>query len=165
MLHDVRETGGMNISARSEYAVRAMLSLVGAGAVGSGVPVSVEQLAATQGLPRKFLESILGDLRRAGLVRSRRGAGGGYLLTSRPDQISVGDVIRAVDGPLAEVRGVRPHETDYDGDAVHLPVVWVAARAALRQVLDGTSLDQLQSGHLPEVVQGLAQEPGAWETR
>lgn len=159
------ETGGMDISARSEYAVRAMLSMVGAGAQEAGEPISVEQLAATQGLPRKFLESILGDLRRAGLVRSRRGAGGGYLLISLPEDITVGDVIRAVDGPLAEVRGVRPHETDYDGDAVHLPVLWVAARAALRQVLDGTNLAQLQSGKLPETVQEFAREPGAWETR
>lgn len=153
----------MNISARAEYAVRAMLSLVGA--EDGGRPVSVEQLAAAQGLPRKFLESIVGDLRRAGLVRSRRGAGGGYLLTAPAAEITVGDVLRAVDGPLAEVRGVRPHETDYAGDAVHLPVVWVAARAALRQVLDGTSLAQVQSGDLPEVVRELAQEPGAWETR
>lgn len=120
----------------------------------------MEQLAAAQGLPRKFLESIVGDLRRAGLVRSRRGAGGGYLLTSSATEITVGDVIRVVDGPLAEVRGVRPHETDYDGDAVHLPVVWIAARAALRHVLDGTSLAQLQSGELPKVVRELAPEPG-----
>ena len=96
----------------------------------------MDVLVREQGLPRKFLEAILADLRRGGLVTSRRGPGGGYALARPADQIFLGDVFRTVDGPLAEVRGLRPHETAYTGAAEHLPVVWVAVRASLRRVLD-----------------------------
>jgi Rrf2 family protein len=130
-----------------------------------GGPVSVDTLASRQTLPRKFLEAILGDLRRAGIVASQRGPGGGYRLSRPAGQISLGDVFRAVDGPLAEVRGLRPHETSYDGVAEHLPVVWVAVRASLRRVLDGTSLEQLLTGELPADVRRLAQDPEAWQNR
>ncbi|GAA5160530.1 RrF2 family transcriptional regulator [Ornithinimicrobium tianjinense] len=163
----------MNITARSEYAVRAVLAIAaaqaGPGGTGDGgtgdgaaIPVSVERLVTVQQLPRKFLEGILADLRRAGLVVSRRGAAGGYLLARPEEAISVGDIIRAVDGPLAEVRGLRPHETAYQGEAEHLPTLWVGVRAALREVLDGTSVVQLRTGELPEVVRRLTASPEAW---
>lgn len=154
----------MDISARTEYAVRAMLLLAEASTVAAG-PVSVESLATAQSLPRKFLEAIVADLRTAGLVTSTRGARGGYALTRSPDAISLGDVFRAVDGPLAEVRGLRPHETAYEGVATHLPTVWVAVRAALRAVLDQTSLADVLSGELPDSVRELTADPDAWTNR
>ena len=142
-----------------------MLAESAQSAQSAGVPVSVDTLARRQTLPRKFLEAILADLRRAGIVVSQRGPAGGYTLSRSADQISLGDIFRAVDGPLAEVRGLRPHETSYDGVAEHLPVVWVAVRASLRRVLDGTSLEQLLSGELPADVRRLAQDPDAWQNR
>lgn len=151
----------MNISAKTDYAIRAMLML----AASPGKPVSVETLAWRQELPRKFLEAIVADLRRAGLVVSRRGAAGGYILARPSEQISLADVFRAVDGPLAEVRGLRPHETTYVGVAEYLPVVWVAVRASLRRVLDETTLAQLLSGELSDHVRFLAQDPEAWRSR
>ncbi len=160
----LRQTGSVDISARVDYAVRAMLILSDAEAAGSG-PVSIDTLATRQDLPRKFLEAIFADLRRAGLVLSRRGARGGYVLGRPGEQISVGDVFRAVDGPLAEVRGLRPHETEYQGVAAHLPRLWVAVRASLREVLDGTSLESLRTGDLPERVRQLLAAPDAWQNR
>ncbi|PRY63274.1 BadM/Rrf2 family transcriptional regulator [Knoellia remsis] len=154
----------VDISARTEYAVRAMLILAEA-ATTEGGPVSVETLATRQALPRKFLEAIVADLRTAGLVTSTRGARGGYSLAREPQEISLGDVFRAVDGPLAEVRGLRPHETAYEGVAQHLPTVWVAVRASLRAVLDETSLAETFSGDLPDHVRSLAETPDAWESR
>jgi Rrf2 family protein len=154
----------VDISARTEYAVRAMLILAEASTTASG-PVSVETLALRQALPRKFLENIVADLKNAGLVRSTRGARGGYALTREPRDVSLGDVFRAVDGPLAEVRGLRPDETRYEGVAEHLPTVWVAVRAALRSVLDRTSLADVLSGGLPEQVAQLAADPEAWRSR
>lgn len=127
--------------------------------------VSAAVLAEAQGLPRKFLEAILLDLRRAGLVRSVRGPRGGYQLARPATEIAVGDVLRAVDGPLAEVRGRRPQDTTYDGVAQHLPTLWVAVRASLRGVLDATSLEQLRSGNLPDAARSLSESPDAWENR
>ncbi|HET7476398.1 MAG TPA: Rrf2 family transcriptional regulator [Dermatophilaceae bacterium] len=155
---------GVDISAKTDYAVRALLSLAEAASEG-GAPVSVDALAQRQQLPRKFLEAILGDLRRAHIVLSRRGSAGGYSLARPAREISLGEVFRAVDGPLAEVRGLRPHETAYTGAAEHLPVVWVAVRASLRRVLDETSLEQVRSGKLPRHVSALAARPEAWESR
>ena len=154
----------MDISARTDYAVRAMLALAQAQEEGSG-PLSVETLAQRQDLPRKFLEAIVADLRGAGLLLSTRGARGGYTLARPASEVSLGDVFRAVDGPLAEVRGLRPHETSYEGVARHLPTVWVAVRASLREVLDGTSLAQALSGALPEHVRAMADAPDAWRNR
>lgn len=154
----------MDISARVDYAVRAMLMLADAEVQASG-PVSIDTLATEQKLPRKFLEAIFADLRRAELVISRRGARGGYVLGRAADQISVGDLFRAVDGPLAEVRGLRPHETHYQGVAAHLPDVWVAVRASLREVLDETTLDDLVTGELPDRVRQLLASPDAWRSR
>lgn len=158
------QNAGVDISARTDYAVRAMLILAEAQAAESG-PVSVDSLAQRQSLPRKFLEEIVADLRTAGLVTSTRGARGGYALSRPATDTVLGDVFRAVDGPLAEVRGLRPHETAYDGVATHLPTVWVAVRAALRAVLDTTSLADVLSGELPEPVRELTANPDAWTNR
>jgi Rrf2 family protein len=160
----LRENATVDISAKTDYAVRAMLML--AEAAGSGAPpLSVDVLASRQALPRRFLESILAHLKAADLVTSTRGARGGYALSRPAGRISLGEIFRAVDGPLAEVRGLRPHETRYEGVAEHLPVVWVAVRASLRQVLDGTTLEQLLTGDLPRHVRRLAGAPDAWRSR
>jgi Rrf2 family protein len=151
----------VQISAKSDYAVRALLSLA------SHEPdlVKVDVVVAEQGLPRKFVEAILGELRRGGLVRSQRGADGGYALAKPAAEITIASVIREVDGPLAEVRGLRPHETTYSGVAEHLPQVWVAVRAAIRRVLDETTLAQVLSGELPPHVAELLDAPEAWLPR
>ena len=135
----------VQISAKTDYAIRRCSNL----AAHEPELVKVDVIVSEQGLPRKFVEAILGELRRAGLVRSQRGADGGYALARPADEITLGSVIRAVDGPLAEVRGLRPHETTYAGVAEHLPEVWVAVRASLRRVLDETTLAQVLSGELP----------------
>jgi Rrf2 family protein len=151
----------VEISAKTDYAVRALLGL----AVRYPELVKVDVLVADQKLPRKFLEAILGDLRRANLVRSQRGAEGGYALARPASQITLGQIIRAVDGPLAEVRGLRPHEMTYEGIAEHLPQVWVAVRASLRRVLDETTVAQVLSGKLPAHVRKLNEAPDAWQSR
>lgn len=151
----------MHISARGDYAVRAALGL----AVAYPATVSSQALADAQGLPRKFLEAILADLRRGGLVRSIRGADGGYQLADAPERVSVGAVLRAVDGPLAEVRGLRPEQTQYEGAAAHLSEVWIAVRSAVRGVLDEVSLTQVANGQLPDRVQLLVDSPDAWQPR
>jgi Rrf2 family protein len=151
----------VQISAKTDYAVRALLFL----ASRSPDLVKVDVLTVQQGLPRKFVEAILSELRRAGLVRSQRGAEGGYALAQPADEITIGAVMRVVDGPLAEVRGLRPHETAYTGVAQHLPDVWVAMRASLRTVLDETTLQAVLTGDLPAHVQRMAQNPDAWISR
>jgi Rrf2 family protein len=151
----------VEISAKTDYAVRALLEL----AARAPNLVKIEVIIGEQQLPRKFVEAILGELRRAGLVRSQRGAEGGYALARPAGEITLGQVIRAVDGPLAEVRGLRPHETTYTGVAEHLPQVWVAVRAALRKVLDETSLHQVLTGKLPTHVKRMIDAPDAWLPR
>ena len=151
----------MQISAKTDYAIRALLSL----AVHEPELVKVDVVVAEQGLPRKFVEAILGELRRSGLVRSQRGAEGGYALARPAREVTLGAVIRAVDGPLAEVRGRRPHETAYSGVAQHLPEVWVAVRASLRRVLDDTTLEHVLTGKLPPHVRRMLDSPDAWLPR
>lgn len=151
----------MHISARSDYAVRAALGL----AATYPATTSSANLAIAQDLPRKFLEAILADLRRAGLVRGQRGVEGGYVLTRPPGDINIGDVLRAVDGPLAEVRGRRPEETVYEGTAEHLQSLWVAVRAAVRNVLDEVTLDDVVHDRLPSHVRSLITTPDAWQSR
>ena len=150
----------MQISAKTDYAVRALLSL----AAQEPELVKIESIVTEQGLPRKFVEAILGELRRAGLVRSQRGADGGYALARSPRDITIGAVMRAVDGPLAAVRGLRPHETEYAGVAEHLPEVWVAVRASLRSVLEVVTLADIVENRLPAVVQEWTSRAGAWES-
>lgn len=151
----------MQISARGEYAVRAALSL----ATTYPSLLSTQAIATEQDMPRKFLEAVLADLRRAGLVRAQRGAEGGYTLARSPREITIGAVLRAVDGPLAAVRGLRPEETSYEGAAENLPRLWVAVRAAVRQVVDEVSLAELCSGRLPSHVRRLIAQPDAWKPR
>ncbi|NUR73748.1 MAG: Rrf2 family transcriptional regulator [Hamadaea sp.] len=151
----------MQISARGEYAVRAALEL----AASYPATISAQALADAQELPRKFLEAILADLRRGGIVISIRGAEGGYSLTRPPAETTVGAILRAVDGPLAGVRGHRPEQTSYSGTAEHLPTLWVAVRAAVRNVVDEVSLTDIVSGQLPDPVLALTKAPDAWRSR
>ncbi len=149
---------GVYISAKVDYAVRALCTLADSGER----PVTAEALAQSQGLPAKFLESILNDMRRAGLLLSQRGAEGGYRLSRPASSISVADVIRPLDGPLAEVRGLRPEAANYDGAAEHLQAVWIAVRASLRSVLERVTIADIVSGDLPEPITRLTADPDAW---
>jgi Rrf2 family protein len=151
----------MRISARADYAVRAAVELA---AAGEG-PMKGEAIAQAQGIPLKFLENILGDLRHAGIVRSQRGADGGYWLARPADRISVADVIRAVEGPLASVRGGPPEEVAYGGAAESLARVWIAVRASLRNVVERVTLADVAAGRLPARISKLAEDPEAWVTR
>jgi Rrf2 family protein len=151
----------MRISARADYAVRAAAELAAA----DEGPTKGEAIAQAQGIPLKFLENILGDLRHAGIVRSQRGADGGYWLARPADQISVADVIRAVEGPLASVRGGPPEDVAYAGAAESLASVWIAVRASLRSVVERVTLADVAAGRLPARVVKLADDPEAWVTR
>jgi Rrf2 family protein len=148
----------VRVSAKADYAIRAAVELA---AAGDG-PTKGERIAQAQSIPPNFLENILVDLRNAGLVASRRGADGGYWLARPADEISLADVIRAVDGPLANVRGVRSEQVEYEGSAKRLRDVWVAVRASLRGVLEHVTLADLANGELPEAVRALAADPDAW---
>lgn len=152
----------MRITAKVDYAVRAALELAAAPDAGH---VKSETIATAQSIPRKFLETILGDLRRAGIVASQRGAEGGYRLARPATDTSVADVIRAVEGPLADVRGEPPESIEYVGPAVPLQRVWVATRASLRDVLEATTIADIASDRLPAAVETLAQRPDAWARR
>ena len=148
----------MRVSAKSDYAIRAAVELA---ASGDG-PVKGEQIAQAQEIPPNFLENIMADLRNAGLVTSRRGADGGYWLARPAGEIAVADVIRAVDGPLANVRGIRSEQVSYHGSAERLRDVWIAVRASLRSVLEHVSIEDVASGRLPSSVEALARDPDAW---
>ena len=151
----------MRITAKADYAVRAAAEL--AAAEGQGSPVKGEQLAKSQSIPKNFLENILTELRRAGIVRTRRGAEGGYQLARPAAEITVADVLRAVEGPLAAVQGTRPEQLSYEGAASHLPEVWVALRASLRSVLEHVTLADLASGKLPAVVKERTRVKDSWK--
>lgn len=155
----------MHISARVDYAMRALLVLTGAAQTEQPKLVKSEALANAQQIPTKFLESILVSLRNAGIVSSHRGMDGGYRLAKSASQISVADVMRALEGPLAAVRGERPEDMEYNEDAEHLGDVWIATRAALRNVLEDVTLEAVHSGQMPASVVDLLNEPGAWERR
>ena len=148
----------MHLSARADYAVRALLELAASG----GQPLKREQIASAQHIPIKFLGNILLQLRTTGLVKTHRGMDGGYLLTVRPERITLADVIRAVDGPLANIRGEAPEAVAYSGPAESLTDVWIAVRASLRNVLEEVTLKDVACHELPEVVRSLAAEPRAW---
>jgi Rrf2 family protein len=151
----------MRISARADYAVRAAAELAAAG----GGPLKGEQMATAQGIPPKFLENILGDLRHARLVRSQRGADGGYWLARPAAEITVADIVRAVEGPLAMVRGEPPELVPYTGPAEPLQQVWIAVRNNLRAVVEHVTLADVATGRLPTQVAKLADDPDAWITR
>ena len=148
----------VHIPAKVDYGLRALLSLTAA-----GVPQTAETLANDQGLPPRFLGAILADLRRAGLVASQRGADGGYRLARDPGAITVAEVIRALDGPLAEVRGFRPEATSYAGAAEMLQEIWVAVRASLRSVLENVTLADVAGGKLPKSITRWTSDPDSWE--
>ncbi len=150
----------VRITAKADYAVRAALELAG-----SGGPVKGDAIAHAQGIPLKFLENILIDLRHSGVVRSQRGPEGGYWLARPAADISVADVIRAVEGPLASVRGESPEDLDYAGAAEQLQQVWVALRANIRGVLETVTLEDIAKDRLPRKVLRLTEEPGAWARR
>ena len=152
----------MQVSARVDYGTRALLELASRGA---DQQVTAEELAALQEISVKFLEGILTQLRRAGLVVSKRGADGGYRLARPAEQIAIADVLRALDGPIAAVRGLAPEDLAYPGAAEHLRDVWVASRAALRGVLEHVSLADVVAGRMPGPVQAMLAEPGMWERR
>ncbi|KPI30868.1 Rrf2 family transcriptional regulator [Streptomyces sp. NPDC086989] len=149
----------MRISARADYAVRAALQLA---ASQDDEPVKAEAIADAQDIPHKFLEGILNDMRRGGLVVSQRGGNGGYRLAKPARSISIADVIRVVDGPLVSVRGVRPPDLSYTGPAQSLLPLWIALRANVREILDGVTLADVASADLPPAVSALAETPGAW---
>ena len=151
----------MRVSAKTDYAVRALLELTEAG----GGPIKGEQLSQAQEIPLKFLENILTDLRHAGIVRAQRGAEGGYWLAKPAADVRLGDVIRAVDGPLASVRGEAPEEVDYLGPAENLQTVWIALRASMRSVLDELTLADVVAGRMPARVKRLTEAPDAWSRR
>ena len=149
----------MRVTARADYAVRAAVELVGAG---PGAPRKAESLSVAQGIPLSFLENILNQLKSAGVVRSQRGPEGGWWLLRAPDELTVADVIRAVEGPLATVRGERPEHLAYDGSAESLQEVWIALRANIRGVLEHVTLADVASGKLPREIVALARSPAAW---
>lgn len=158
----------MRTTAKVDYAVRAgvALALAAAEAEANGVrpaPMKAHVLATEEDIPPKFLESILADLKRAQLVASQRGAVGGYRLARPAAEITVADVIRAVEGPLADVRGERPEDIDYRDGLEALQRMWIALRANLRAVLERTTLADLASGALAPDVDALVEAPGAWE--
>jgi Rrf2 family protein len=151
----------MRVSAKVDYAVRAAAELA---ATSSG-PVKGERLAESQDIPLQFLEHILLELKHAGIVRARRGAKGGYWLAKPADTITVADVVRAVEGPIAHVQSAPPESIEYRGNARHLQEVWIAVRANLRAVVEHVTLADLVSGDLPPVVAELADSPDAWAPR
>ena len=151
----------MRISARADYAVRAALELA---AAEPGRHLTSDAIATAQGIPHRFLEVILQDLRREGVVASHRGARGGHRLARPPSEVTVADVVRAVDGPLVFVNSERPQDLVYRGPAQSLLPVWVAVRASVRGVLDAVTLADVVRGELPDGVRALVDEPGAWRS-
>jgi Rrf2 family protein len=152
----------VRISAKADYAVRAAVELA---AADDEKPVKAERIANAQEIPLNFLENILGELRHAGIVRSHRGAEGGFRLAKPAAEISVADIIRAVEGPLASVRGGPPEEASYGGAADSLPRVWIAVRVNLRRVVEHVTVADIASGKLPAAVEKLTKDDGAWITR
>ncbi|MFD2763136.1 RrF2 family transcriptional regulator [Micromonospora eburnea] len=160
----------MRLSARVDYALRAAAELAavdasraaGGAATGRSRPVTAEQIARAQEIPPKFLESILLQLRRGGVVHAQRGPEGGYWLARPASEISLAEVIRVIDGPLAHVRGQRPEQLGYQGAARALQEVWIALRASEREILELVTIADVASGRLPGRVNELAADPAAW---
>jgi Rrf2 family protein len=148
----------MRISAKADYAVRATVEL----AVAGEGPLKGERISQAQEIPLKFLENILGELKHAGLVRSQRGTEGGYWLAVPADEITIADIIRAVEGPLASVRGESPAALEFSGSAEPLGKLWVAVRANLRGVLESVTVADIASGQLPDEIEEIAADPEAW---
>jgi Rrf2 family protein len=151
----------MRISAKADYAVRAAVEMAAAG----DEPVKGEAMAEAQDIPLQFLEHILLELKHARLVRARRGARGGYWLAKPPEEITLASVIRAVEGPLANIQDQAPEQTSYPGNAERLSDVWIAVRASLRRVLENVTVADLRDGTIPDEVLELTRDEGAWVTR
>jgi Rrf2 family protein len=151
----------VRLSARVDYALRATVELASTEAAPDR-PVTADQLAQAQGIPPKFLESILLQLRRGGVVNAQRGPEGGYWLARPAEKISLADVIRVIDGPLANVRGQRPEALGYQGAARALQDVWIALRASEREILELVSVADVASGQLPARIRELTADPTAW---
>jgi Rrf2 family protein len=149
----------MRVTAKSDYALRALIEIASRTEEG---PVSAEELGRRQDIPHGFLQSILADLRRAGIVMSQRGQSGGWRLATTPAEVSVADVIRAVDGPLVSVYGLRPEAVTYNEIASVLQPVWIAARSSLRDVLEHVSIADLATGKLPREVSSRTSDKDAW---
>ena len=152
----------MRISAKADYAVRAAIELATSP---DGRPVKAERIATAQDIPLNFLENILGELRHAGIVRSQRGADGGFRLAKPAERVTTADVMRAVEGPLATVRGGPPEDSSYPGAASELPRVWIAVRKSLRQVVEQVTVADVAKGQLPKAIVKLSEDPEAWVTR
>jgi Rrf2 family protein len=152
--------GSMRVSAKSDYALRALIEIA---ARADARPVSAEQLGNAQDIPHGFLQAILADLRKAGILVSQRGQAGGWRFARDPETVSVADVIRAVDGPLVSVYGLRPEAVDYDERAGVLQHVWIAARRSLRDVFEHVSIAQLAAAELPSEVTSRTADEDAWQ--
>ncbi len=150
----------MRVSAKADYALRALIEMA---VSADGTAISAEELGKRQQIPHGFLQAILADLRRTGIVLSQRGQSGGWRLARDPETVSVADVIRSVDGPLVSVYGLRPEAVEYSGSAGVLQLVWIAARRSLRDVFEQVSIAQLALGELPEGVKALTEDDDAWQ--
>src|SRR3954462_8929460 len=150
----------MRVSAKSDYALRALIEMASRA---DGRAVSAEELGRLQDIPHGFLQAILADLRRAGIVMSQRGQSGGWRMGRAASDVSVADVIRAVDGPLVSVYGLRPEAVTYNETADVLQHVWIAARHSLRDVFEQVSVADLASGALPPPVAALTEDDDAWQ--
>jgi Rrf2 family protein len=148
----------MRVSAKADYALRAVVEIAAAGPD----PIKGERISQAQAIPLKFLENILVELKHSGLVLAQRGSEGGYRLARPAEQITLAEVIRAVEGPLANVRGIRPETLDYPGAAGPLREVWVAVRANLRAVLEAVTVADIAHERLPMIVLSLTNEAEAW---
>lgn len=155
----------MRISSKVDYAVRACVELAARSPSRSEGPTTGDAIGEAQGIPTKYLENILSELRRSGILGSRRGSDGGYWLARPAAAVSVADVIRAVEGPLADVRGEAPEDLTYVGPAVPLERVWLATRASLRSVLEHVTLADIAADELPERIATLLERPDAWTRR
>jgi Rrf2 family protein len=151
----------MRVSAKADYAVRAAAELAAA----EEGPIKGERLAEAQDIPLQFLEHILLELKHHGIVRARRGAKGGYWLAKPADEVTVAEIVRAVEGPIAHVQSTPPEDIEYRGNSKNLQEVWIAVRASLRAVLEEVTLADLVSGELPATVKELAAPADAWVAR
>jgi|SRR5680860_506902 len=149
----------MRVSAKADYALRALIEIANRD---DGLAVSAEELGRLQEIPHGFLQAILADMRRAGIVVSQRGQSGGWRLATAPADVSVADVIRAVDGPLVSVYGLRPESVSYNESAEILQRVWIAARSSLREVFEHVTIESLAARRLPDKVEALTRDEDAW---
>ena len=149
----------MRVSAKADYALRALIEIANRD---DGLPVSAEELGKLQEIPHGFLQAILADMRRAGIVVSQRGQAGGWRLATTPADVTVADVIRAVDGPLVSVYGLRPEAVSYNDSAQILQHVWIAARSSLRDVFENVTIEALAARRLPDEVEAMTTDDDAW---